>query len=140
MSDKNAAAPASLADRLARVDDTYTETYTVDGWQLTFLLRSPTVRTRFAFQAWRDEVKDDPAQLEERTWLGAIIACACDPETGDRAFTWADVDLLASKNPNVLVPFGVECLKVMGMTNGVSEDLKGSTSPTEGPNGSTRSG
>lgn len=126
----------SLRDRIADVDDLIERDYEVPEWSVKLKLRSPTLRRRHEYLAWRNEVeRDGSPDALERMWAGAIVTVAVDPDTGEHAFTWDDVPLLAGKNAAVTEALAFACVEVMGLTPEVT-DL-GKDSSTGDPNSDT---
>ena len=92
---------SSIRDRIAASDDRRRVTVDVPEWDVKIELRSPTVRERGAlFDAHysADGTIADPSRLA----VDAVIACAYDPDTGEKVFTDDDVDFLYERSSVVL--------------------------------------
>lgn len=122
----------SLAARIAQADDIGSELVQVPEWGVEILLKSPTLRRRFEYLAWRNEIEEEGSpEAMERLWLGALICVAHDPETGDPAFTFEDVDLLASKASVLVERVAFKAMTVMGLTKESSDFLSEGSSTAE---------
>lgn len=122
----------ALAARIASVDDIASKLVDVPEWGgIQLLLKSPTLRRRFEYVSWKSQLEEEGTpDAMERLWLGALICCACDPETGDYAFTYEDMDLLAAKASVVVERLAFEAMSVMGLTKEAADGLKDDSSTT----------
>jgi hypothetical protein len=133
-------APLSgLASRIAEVDDLVERLVPVPEWGVDLLYRTPTLRRRFQYLAWRDKIEAEGGPALERQWVGAIIAVACDPATGDYVFDWADIDVLASKHGPLVERLAVEAFEVMALTKQAADRGKDSSSSARTSNTRSRS-
>lgn len=134
----------ALAARIATIDDIASKLVQVPEWgDVEFLMKSPTLRRRFEYVAWKNQLEEEgTSDAMERLWLGALICCACDPETEEHVFTYEDVDLLAAKASVVVERLAFEAMSVMGLTKESHDHLKdgSSTTANDGPSSTSQNG
>lgn len=122
---------SSLADKILAADDLTAETVDIPEWGVKVELRTPSGAERASLL--RQTVDDDGEQRHEDwsiLWPLAFIACAHDPETGERIFEWDQADALQSKNGAVLARLGDRCLDIAGLKADSLEGAKKSTLPS----------
>lgn len=100
----------SWRDKLVTADDDRVEKVTIPEWDdVTFEVRPITVESRNRLLT---ELGSDDA------YYALVIACTFDPETGEPAFTTADVDTLKRQSPRPLD----RILEVASRLNGLTDD------------------
>ena len=122
----------SLRDKIFESIDIETETVEVPVWGVSIELRSMDGKTRIQMM---QSVTSDDGQVEMlKLYPDIIIACAHDPETGERLFTEEDRDVLLSKSAGALEIVASAAMRVSGMaTDSMDEAGKESSSTvTEG--------
>lgn len=134
----------TLAQQILDADDTETVPFDVPEWNVKLELRSPSGEERSALQ--RSFVDMDATMAAGAVQLrdlkvmypALIVACAYDPDTGERVFEGFDADTFAAlnrKNGAVLERIAQRCLDLVGLTAEAVDEKKGgsSTSPSSEP-------
>ena len=120
---------AKLRAAILESDDLEVDVIDVPEWGGVKLeLRSPDGDERSALvQMWTSE--DDEMDIA-KMFPAMIAVCAYDPESGERVFDVADLELLRKKNGAVLQRVGMRCQHLAGMSAEALEDAKGGSSLT----------
>lgn len=103
----------SIRDQIIASSDIETELVEVPAWGVTVEVRSMDGRTRLNMMS---TVTDTNGEIEmTKLYPDIIIACAHDPETGERVFDENDRDLLLSKSAGALELVASASMRVSGM-------------------------
>lgn len=129
----------TLAQQILDADDVETKEYPVPEWGVTLELRTPTGEERAALlESFIDmkatqETGQPQMRKLDRMYPALVIACAYDPDTGERVFEMGDATVAAlnSKRGDVLERVALDCMALAGLTpDAVEEEKDGSsTSP-----------
>lgn len=113
----------SFRDKVGHAWDTSAETVTVEGVEVEVRSMSVADKARLLKNASKDGLID-----VEKWYPWVVLTCCFDPETGDKAFTEADLEWLAGKSSDVIADLAQKCLSVSGMGSdkAVGEAGKGS--------------
>lgn len=134
-------APAkSLAQQILDANDVECVPFDVPEWHVKLELRSPTGEERAALVSAFINVEETAAtgvaKMRDlrRMYPALLIACAYDPETGERVFAGMDdatVAAINGKNGAVLERVALACMPLVGLSSDSVEEAKdgSSTSP-----------
>lgn len=132
----------SLADQILEANDVETKLYNVPEWGVKLELRSPTGEERGALVSSfldleQSAATGSPQMRDLKTmYPSLVIACAYDPETGERVFehTPGTIAALNGKNGAVLERVAMACMPLAGLSADEVEEGKddSSTSPMNG--------
>lgn len=118
----------SIRDQIIESSDIESEMVEVPAWGVTIEVRSMDGRTRLNMMS---AVTDGDGLVEmTKLYPDMIIACAHDPETGERIFNENDRDLLLSKSAGALELVASASMRVSGMA-AASVDESGKDSSTK---------
>lgn len=110
----------SLRDRIGKAWDPTREVVDVEG--VSIEVRSLSVRDRA--RLLRSATTDGMIDVE--TWYPhVVVACCFDPESGEPAFSEADIEWLSSKSSGPVELLAHAGLRLSGMTKDATEDPKG---------------
>lgn len=130
----------TLAQQILDADDVETLLFDVPEWGVKLELRSPTGEERQALVTTFIDLDASQATGAvkmndlKRMYPALVIACAYDPDTGERLFEMDDgtVAALNRKNGAVLERVALACMPLAGLGEDAVEAAKdgSSTSPT----------
>lgn len=113
---------SNLRELILQSDDIPVETITVKQWGGVELeIRGMNGKERA--KLLRGSMSDEGELDFEKLYPLLIVACSYDPETGDKVFTEADLDLLNSKSGAALETVGQVCARLSGMDKKDVDDL-----------------
>lgn len=128
----------SLRDQIRAAKDIEHQLVEVPEWDVVVEMRTPTVRARGEMIS--EFMKDNGTIDYVRMYPSLVIACAYDPETGDKAFTLEDLDWLAEKSAKALERLGEVAVELSGMEKAAERLDAGKDASTPTPNSRTPSG
>lgn len=113
----------SFRDKIGTAWDTTADKVTVEGVEVEVRSMSVADKARLLKNAAVD------GQIDVEKWYPwVVLTCCFDPETGDHAFSEADLDWLMSKSSDVIVDLAQKCLGVSGMGSDAAVDEAGKDS------------
>lgn len=119
----------SIRDLVAAVEDIPSEIVAVPEWNdIKIEMRGMTTGSRGRFL--QDMVQEDGEVRPDftRYFAEIVIACAYDPETGEKAFEPGDVEMLNSKAALATERIGAIALRLSGLDQGSLEEGKAGSS------------
>lgn len=124
----------SLRERIFSAVDFTEDLVDVPAWDCKILLRSPSLRRRMEWDHYRrttlaGESTDTP-RFQLSLNVGALVMCACVPDTGEPMFTMADVDMLAERADRVVLDLAEQCWALIAANAEAVEAGKGTSSTT----------
>ena len=113
---------SKLREQILNTNDIQTELVYVDAWKVDVEVRGMTGKERAKI------LNDLKGQLDfERMYPQIVISSTYDPETGEKVFEWADIDMLNSKSGAALEKIAGVALQLSGLKDGqVAEAEKNS--------------
>lgn len=131
---------STLAQQILDAEDVEIRECKVPEWGVTLELRSPNGEERAALAESFIDLKATQETGEtqmrdlKRMYPTLVIACAYDPDSGERLFEMDDATIAAlnRKNGAVLERVALTCLEIAGLQPDAVEETKdgSSTSPT----------
>lgn len=126
----------SMRDRILTSDDIPTELVEVPLWGVTIEVRGMTGSDRA--QMLEAAMTPEGGVNLQAFYPEIVIACAYDPETGERVFASGDRDVLMSKSGKAIDTIATVGLRLSGMTEDTKKDMgkDSSTTPSAEPTSS----
>lgn len=117
----------TLRDRILNADDVQSETVDVPEWDAKVEVRSMTASARAnLLEHFYHQRSNGDSDSVEPSWAElhphVVIACAYDPESGERLFEPGDADALGAKLAGPVERIALAGMRLSGLTEEEADD------------------